>query len=360
MNNHIEDINDKILSDLEFDKVVETLIAIDNMDDSALRAKIKNAIAQKRALRKRRTLWRLAVGASAAAVLIAGVVLIPGEDETETISVAENNRVKLTVPDGRSFSLTGNDTGNLLAEHDVVMKAKGGTLYVESTAMVATDVAEQASEYNTLTIPRGMQYDIVLNDGTHVWLNSDSHLRFPSSFGAGERRVFVDGEAYFEVARDEQKPFVVDMGAQTVTVLGTEFNVRAYRDESSSVTTLFTGSVKVMSKESNAEALLTPGQQSSINNSSGSIGIGEVYLTDALAWRQNIINLEQRTLEEIAAYLSKIYDVDFTFVNDEARQIRYRGSVTRSGSIDTVLSRLSEVSEVTFTNNGGTIKINCK
>src|SRR5690606_13240443 len=137
--------------------------------------------------------------------------------------------------------------------------------------------------YNTITTPRGGQYMVVLPDGTKVWLNAASSLRFPTAFTGKERRVELSGEAYFEVAKSGI-PFLVNSAGQQIEVLGTHFNVMAYEDEASIKTTLLEGSVKVSNMKSQISHLLRPGQQSSLSRD-GSLKVTEVNTEEAAAWK---------------------------------------------------------------------------
>ncbi len=355
MENRNEQHEENILTDQQMDKVVSTLLAIEEMDDRQLYLKIRRTIAARRAARRKKRIWAGSCAAFIALALIATVAILPGERESPGLTEQEPG-VRLIVSDGRNYNLTGSEPpAELFSDGNAVMKAEENTLFVQSAA---EEAAEVEPTYNTLEVPRGMQYDLVLSDGTKVWLNSDTRLRFPTTFPKSERRVYIEGEAYFEVARNEDKPFVVDIGSQSVTVLGTAFNVNAYEYNPSILTTLFSGSVKVNGGQ--VEQLLTPGQQASLDKATGAIQIREVDLSDALAWRVNIIHLEKRTLGEIISYMSKIYDVEFRFVDESARNIRFRGNVTRSDDVFSVLDRIGEVGNVRFNYNGNEIEVYMK
>ena len=139
-------------------------------------------------------------------------------------------------------------------------------------------------EYNTIIIPRGGEYQLILSDGSRVWLNSDTRLRYPVSFIGEKREVYLEGEAYFEVSHSD-KPFEVHGGGQCVRVLGTSFNVMAYGDESKVQTTLVSGSVRVVLDQSDKTVLLTPGHQAEMDKNSGKITMREVNVENYIGWK---------------------------------------------------------------------------
>lgn len=355
MENRREQEQENEMTDQQLDKVVATLLAIEEMDDRPLYFKIRRTIAARRAARRKK---RILVGSCAAfttLALITTVSHLSGPEEG-SVSGEQEPGVRLIVSDGRNYNLTGSEPpAELFSDGYAVMKAQENTLFVESAV---PEAVEDEPTYNTLEVPRGMQYDLVLSDGTKVWLNSDTRLRFPTTFPKTERRVYIEGEAYFEVARNDGKPFVVDIGSQSVTVLGTALNVNAYEHNPSILTTLFSGSVKVNGGA--VEQLLRPGQQAALDKTTGEIQVREVDLSDAIAWRVNIIHLEKRTLGEIISYMSKIYNVEFRFVDESARNIRFRGNVTRSEDVFSVLDRIGEVGNVRFDYNGNEIEVYMK
>ncbi|MCD8185682.1 MAG: FecR domain-containing protein [Rikenellaceae bacterium] len=353
MENRHEIKQQPVPTDAQLDKLIGTLLKIDRMDDRPLYNKIKAVIARKEAARRRKRMWIRTCAAGAAVVILAGTVWFTG-GKTDR-SVEEESGVRLIVSDGRNYNLSNGDPQEpLFSDGSAVMKAEAGTLFIESDEARAQDAAPV---YHTLEVPKGMQYDIVLSDGSRVWLNSDTRLRFPTVFPDQERRVFVEGEAYFEVAQQASRPFIVEMGSHSVTVLGTAFNVNAYWDSPTIRTTLFSGSVKVSGARSDVEEVLIPGQQASVDRATGELWVETVDLADVLAWRVNVIHLEKRTLQEITDYMAKIYDVQFRFMDDSARRIRFRGNVTRSEQLSDVLDRIAEVGNVKFETNGNVIEI---
>ncbi len=212
--------------------------------------------------------------------------------------------------------------------------------------------------YNKLIIPRGTgQYRVALSDGSVVWLNSDSKLEYPVTFTGGERRVRISGEAYFEVMHDALRPFIVETDRQSVTVLGTKFNVQAYPLETVR-TTLASGSVRVTLAESSDEVLLSPGEQSVLKPGNGSLSVHRVSVEDVISWKNGITSIENLTLKQALIVISRSYNVDFDFDILHADDIILQGSIPNDESLEVVLSVLSKVADVKFKMSGnGKIKV---
>lgn len=223
------------------------------------------------------------------------------------------NGAILNLPDGRSIVLDTARNGRL---------AEGFIKRVDAITVQDADV-----EYATLITPRGRQQQIILSDGTKVWLNAGSSLQFPTSFAADVRRVEVTGEAYFEVAHHASLPFIVKAGTDEIKVLGTHFNVNAYADEQTIKTTLLQGSVKI-----NNVAVLQPGEQY------GNGLISKVDAAASVSWVFGYFRFEHADIKAVMRQLSRWYDVE----------VRYEGKITTEtfgGEIERDL-RLSEVLEL--------------
>jgi transmembrane sensor len=207
--------------------------------------------------------------------------------------------------------------------------------------------------YNTISTPRGGQYQIVLSDGTKVWLNAASSLKFPAVFGGDMRQVELSGEAYFEVAKDKSRPFKVQAGASLVEVLGTHFDIMAYGDEKAIRTTLLEGSVKMekgkmengkmvrgeMGKEKMEngapETLLQPGQQGVLDINSGMLSSKEANVKAAVAWKDGYYFFDRTSTEDVMRQIARWYDVE----------IVYQGAIPRDEIVGRI-PRTANVSEV--------------
>ena len=259
------------------------------------------------------------------------------------------NRAILTLSNGSTVVLdsTGNGFVTQQSNTQIVKTAKGQLSY--------TTLNQNSKElvYNSVSTPRGGQYQLVLPDGTKVWLNAASSIRFPVAFVGKERKVTITGEAYFEVAKDKKKPFIVSSANMDVEVLGTHFNVSAYAEESIVKTTLLEGSVKINNKKS--EVYLVPGQQSQLNNS-GQFSIkNNIDLDKEIAWTRGKFQFNSNTIQEIMLQLSRWYDVEVIYQGKVSSET-FSAIIKRSSNISQVL-KLMEASGVKFDIEGKKIYV---
>lgn len=204
--------------------------------------------------------------------------------------------------------------------------------------------------YNTLVTRYGGQYRVTLQDGTNVWLNAGSSLRYPASFPGNERNVWLSGEAYFEVAKDQSRPFYVTVNGasgapMTVRVLGTHFNINAYPDEQQHIVTLLEGSVKVGCGK--ADALLLPGKEAILNRASGKINIKDGDTEAAIAWKNGYFLFDNEKIENIMKQISRWYNVEISYQGDVSGKA-IGGSLSRSKNVTEVLSMLELTGTVHF------------
>ncbi len=254
-------------------------------------------------------------------------------------------KVLLTLEDGSVVEL-GN--GNKYSSENV--KSHGDTLVYKKNYTAAKNTSEEI-KYNEVTIPRGGQFALTLSDSTRVWLNSDSKIKYPVTFPKGSPRVveLVYGEAYFAVTSSKNNQgasFQVKNQNQNITVLGTEFNVKAYNDESVIKTTLVEGKVTV--KTASKQELLTPNQQLTLNKNTLSTKINTVKVYDAIAWRDGVFSFNNHTLEEIMTVLARWYDVEIIFKNNELRKTKFTGVLRREKSISEIVSIIKESNTLNY------------
>lgn len=202
---------------------------------------------------------------------------------------------------------------------------------------------EEKSRYNRIETPRGGEYHVVLPDGTRAWLNAESSLRFPVAFAKAERRVHMTGEVYFEVAQRQGIPFLVESAGMTVRVLGTKFNIRAYRD-TPSTTTLLSG--KVQLKEGKEEVLLTPGQQAVLLPDGGGFRVEKADVAATMAWLNGTFIFNDRPLGEIMQELGRWYDVHVFFVNSRLQEERFSVEMPRHESFREVLKLIEKTGAI--------------
>jgi len=249
------------------------------------------------------------------------------------IIVPGGNKAVLTLANGKKVILTnlGNGVINTHAGVKIIKKSDGHLVYtVENNVQKAGDI------YNTIETPRGGQYQIVLPDGSKVWLNAATTLRYPANFkGLKERHVELDGEAYFEVAHNAACPFIVTAGNQTVRVLGTHFNIMAYKDEKAVKTTLLQGSVKLTS--GSVSGLLKPGEQGSIFNKA--LFVVPVKADEIIAWKNGLFVFNNTDLYTLMRQLARWYDVNIQYDAGVKSDVFF-GKIERSASLTEVLKIL--------------------
>ena len=259
------------------------------------------------------------------------------------------SRAILTLSNGSTVVLDsiGNGFVTQQSNTQIVKTAKGQLSY--------TTLNQNSKElvYNSLSTPRGGQYQLVLPDGTKVWLNAASSIRFPVAFVGKERKVTITGEAYFEVAKDKKKPFIVSSANMDVEVLGTHFNVSAYAEESIVKTTLLEGSVKINNKKS--EVYLVPGQQSQLNNSGHFSIKNNIDVDKEIAWTKGKFQFNSNTIQEIMLQLSRWYDVEVIYQGKVSSET-FSAIIKRSSNISQVL-KLMEASGVKFDIEGKKIYV---
>lgn len=216
---------------------------------------------------------------------------------------------------------------------------------------------EVKEEYNKLVTPTGGEYFLTLSDGTRVFLNAASELKYPVEFVGGKRVVDLNGEAYFEVRKDSLRPFIVRVNGAEVTVLGTSFNVNTYGDDGQIYTTLVNGSVRILSEKNGQEEVLTPGMQGVMNIQTGQLTVREVDVESYVAWREGRFVFRTMTLDLIMRQLQRWYDFEVFYQNPELKEYEFRGVIKRDMDLDKVLSVIKATTNVDFEVKGKVITI---
>lgn len=264
---------------------------------------------------------------------------------------AGGNKAILTLANGEKVILTDVGEGKIAEQAGISIRKTAEGQLIYSIDPSNAQNANASITYNTIETPKGGQYQINLPDGTRVWLNSSSALKYPTRFVAKERRVELKGEGYFEVARDLGKPFRVMSNQQEVEVLGTHFNVNAYPDENGIRTTLLEGSVKV--RESGHLALLKPGEQALLRGNR--MTVDQVDTEMAIAWKEGYFMFKNASLQTLMRQMSRWYDVEVTYVG-EIPPTLFSGKVYRNTSLAQALEILS-FSKVNFKIEGKKMSI---
>jgi ferric-dicitrate binding protein FerR (iron transport regulator) len=288
--------------------------------------------------------WRIAAAAAVFCLVIGGAYLWQRHQQEYTGTIAGLQDVK---PGGNKATLTLAD-GSIIALDSVqkgILTQQGSTKVIKlDSGQLAYNGGKGETEpsYNILSTPRGGQFRVTLPDGTKVWLNAASRLRFPTAFKGISRLVELSGEAYFEVAKDAFMPFKVVVNNMEVQVLGTHFNIMAYEDEPEVKTTLLEGAVKVIKGANNS--VLKPGEQASIQNKAEKIDVAKVDVKDVIAWKEGWFRFTGEDITVILRQLSRWYDVEVSY-EGTVPQAHIEGEVPSDMNLSQVI-RVLELSGV--------------
>jgi len=265
------------------------------------------------------------------------------------------SKALLILADGSQVDLSNPGSKQLLDKDGTVIKnLDKGLIYASGTNGKNAIIA-----YNTLIVPSGGEYKITLSDGTKVWLNAASQLKYPTQFPNDKREVFLEGEAYFEVTHNPKKPFEVHTTGITTRVFGTEFNIMAYNDEPNIQTTLINGSVEVHNNLSTVKhsILLKPGTQANLNKANNSLDSKAVNTYIYTAWKDGVFIFNNESMESIMRKLSRWYNVKINFDSESTKDIIFFGKVKRYENINTILNLIKKTEEVTYDTENNQILI---
>lgn len=265
-------------------------------------------------------------------------------DQPQELPLAEihpgSTRAILELGNGKQIALNQN-----AAQPVQELKKVGITLHQKELIYQNTLTLPQAAEH-TLRVPRGGEYKLTLADGSTVWMNSGSVLRYPIRFNGKERRVKIEGEAYFQVAKNPKQPFIVESGTLKICVTGTEFNVKAYPEDQEIVTTLVTGGVNIRNNGQNIS--LSPNFQASANRLNNEIEVHRVNTSLYTSWKDGVFEFEDMPLEEICRQLGRWYDVEFIFTDPAIRTLSFTGAAKREKSIEFILNIIGNTNAIHF------------
>ena len=253
--------------------------------------------------------------------------------------------------DGKMIDLTSSTSSRIVTSDGLVLVNDS----LKGLRFDQSKLENQPMKYHTLAVPVGGEYHFTLADGTRVWVNSASEVRFPNCFSGGKREIYVKGEVYLEVARDEKHPFVVHAGENEVRVLGTRFNLTAYPDEQKVSTTLVEGSVEFRNNQSSIR--LKPGEQSVLDQETNNLEKQKVEVSIYTSWVSGTYEYERMPLSDITRQLSRWYDVQFVYETTEFSNHPFTGVVKRDQSLEEVLSIIEKTTNIKFKISGRTIII---
>lgn len=261
--------------------------------------------------------------------------------------VPGSSKAILTLADGSTVILDSAHHGSIGKQGEVsIVNVQNGLIAYKGAS------ADITPPLNTMTIPKGGEFQLVLSDGTKVRLNSASSLQYPVAFVGKQREVRLSGEAYFEVAKNKNMPFIVSVNGMQVRVLGTHFNIKAYPDEKNIRTTLIEGSVKV--SDAGKEVLITPGQQAVLNNTDHSLHVRQANLDEVLAWTKGEFLFENTNIQSIMRQVSRWYNAEIIFDTDLS-SIRFSGGMRREQNIQQLLEILETDGRLQFEIKGQSI-----
>ena len=310
----------------------------------------KRVQGQRRIERRQRWVWVMSAVASVAIVICCWFVYYRANTEqklnvaVQKIVPGQYNAV-LEMADGATYQLG--------EQQYFLQERTGNQIKVDSTVLSYLPVNNKSGlsqdiVYNKLSVPKGGEYRIELEDGTKVWINSASRLRYPVVFSGNIREVYLEGEAYFEVQREGDRPFIVHSGEQKVTVLGTSFGISCYASEANDYTTLVSGKVKVDFERGKQSFVLEPGMQVAYNKESGVAMERKVDVAEFVAWKDGKYIFKQKRLEDILSTLSRWYDFEVFYRNEDVKYVLLSGELRRFDDFSYLLRLIERTSDVKF------------
>jgi transmembrane sensor len=325
-NARLPDIDDQQMEDSQQDNLLKLLAEI--------RPKTKN-----------NNFRYLKVAAAVSGLIIVSLTLfkpfITDKKHAATVKLAKasplppgSNKAMLILSDGSSIALTDAKKGQLANDKGVKINKNANGQITYTRNGMSTKL--QVNAFNTVITPRGGQYQLVLSDGSKVWLNSASSLKYPVTFTGNKREIELSGEAYFEVVHDQRKPFRVISNGQVVEDLGTHFNVNAYTDEPAVKTTLLEGSVKVLSN--GVSKTIKPNEQIQLKD--GSMHIVKADVTEAIAWKNGFFYFKDDDIKSVMRQLARWYNVDIKY-EGQIPQREFSGEISKNIDASKLLSILS-------------------
>ena len=271
------------------------------------------------------------VAKQVAGVTVPPIEIMPGSD-----------KAILTLGDGRQVKLEGQ---KIITDGDLQIQNENNELVYTTTSIVSL---------NTMSTPRGGQYQLRLPDGSRVWMNASSSLTYPTAFTGKERVVELSGEAYFEVSKNIAMPFTVKMNGMSVNVLGTHFNVMGYDDEAAIKTTLLEGAVQIT--KGNAKTLLKPGQEANVNTTEEKIKIATADVEQAIAWKNGMFLFNKTDIKSIMRQLSRWYDFEVKYEKAFENK-NFSGMISRKTELSKVLKMLQMTKDVKFKVEGRIVTV---
>lgn len=316
--------------------------------------KIERLVAAKKA---RKRLLRYSAVAAIALLILSGSLCIfsklndAGNDVLPSIAHGAPKAI-LTLSSGETVLLGGCTDKIIVSDDNYNIETDENSLTYSPL-----DTGGQI-KYDKLTIPCGGEYTLKLSDGTRVYLNSLTEIRYPANFSGQTREVYLSGEAYFEVESNPQNPFIVHIGDLSVRVTGTSFNINAYPERQMVTTTLEEGAVQLIDSEHTFE--ISPGMQATYDKATGHTELAKVNTKYYTCWKDGYFHFDNAELEEIMSTLAMWYDFNVVYLDDMVRVDRFTGRFKRYDDISYLLKRFEETNEVKFSIEENTITVGSK
>lgn len=296
-------------------------------------------------------------------IVAAGIFLLQKNDQQAIVSISEvikpgEHKAVLITGGGERITLSDSTLSPIQEQNGMIVNVMNNK--VSYTLPKDSLCTQENPIFNTLQIPRGGEYFLTLADGTEVWLNAETEIRYPVQFTGDKRIVYLDGEAYFTVAPDKNKPFTVVSTHASVSVLGTQFNFRVYPDERDVQTTLVSGSVIMQSEKYKQQIKLIPGEQGVLEKNSAKLTKQKVNTYLYTAWKDGRFAFRDARLEDLFSILSRWYDLSVFYQSPEAKDIRFTGDLNKTDDFKSILKIIEQNERVTFTVNQRTVFIQAK
>jgi hypothetical protein len=310
---------------------------------------------------RKKSFWPPALAAAATVLLTISVLFIyhRAEKPSKNNTIVKRTDIKpgvnkaiLTLANGHKIMLTDSTNGAIATQAGIkINKTAKGQIIYELPAGTATD--NSIPEYNTIEAPTGGQWEVILPDKSKVWLNARSSLTYPTCFAGNERKVKLNGEAYFEITHNKKMPFRVMSKTQTVEVLGTHFDIMAYEDEQVMKTTLLEGSVKI--SDGNRSRILVPGEQAQVSNADLKV-TSDVDLEDMISWKNGYFKFNEN-LESIMRKVARWYDVEISYAGNVDPSQRFGGKISRYKNLSSALKIMELTGNIHFKVEGRRVTV---
>ena len=296
-------------------------------------------------------------------IVAASIFLLQKNDRQAIVSISEvikpgEHKAVLITGGGDRITLSDSTLSPIQEQNGMIVNVMNNKVFY--TLPEDSLCTQESPIFNTLQIPRGGEYFLTLADGTEVWLNAETEIRYPVQFTGNKRVVYLDGEAYFTVAPDKKKPFTVVSTHASVSVLGTQFNFRAYPDEQDVQTTLVSGSVIMQSEKYKQQIKLVPGEQGVLEKRSANLTKQEVNTYLYTAWKDGRFAFRDARLEDLFNILARWYDLSIFYQSPEAKDIRFTGDLNKTDDFKSILKIIEQNERVIFTVNQRTVFIQAK